>query len=127
VLVEDEELVRTLAELTLVKQGYRVFSFGSGEEALDRVRAMHEPLHLLLTDVVLPGLNGKEVAEQMVLLRPGIRVIYVSGYPDDVISHHGVLDPGIDFIPKPYSLETLARRVRASLDGAEPDTGSSTA
>jgi DNA-binding NtrC family response regulator len=80
------------------------------------VRELTGPLHLLVTDVVLPGMNGRILAQQVEALRPGTKVLYTSGYSEDVVIHHGVLDPGIEFVPKPYSIDLLARRVREVLD-----------
>ena len=116
VLVEDEEAVRSLASLLLARQGYMVHAFGSGPEAIDALGAMTEPVHLLMTDVVMPEMNGRVLAERVVALRPAIRVLFTSGYTADAIVHHGVLDEGVEFLPKPYTVGSLARRVREVLD-----------
>jgi PAS domain S-box-containing protein len=115
-LVEDEEKVRAVAVGLLRRLGYTVIASSCATEALSAVRELTGPLHLLVTDVVLPGMNGRILAQQVEALRPGTKVLYTSGYSEDVVIHHGVLDPGIEFVPKPYSIDLLARRVREVLD-----------
>jgi PAS domain S-box-containing protein len=116
-LVEDEPLVRDLAHRILSQQGYKVLEAANGEEAL-RVVQEHigEKIHLLLTDVVMPQMGGKELADQLKLLRPDVKVLYTSGYTDDAIVHHGVLEPGTHFLQKPFSPKTLSHKVREVLD-----------
>jgi len=120
VLVEDEEHVRTIASLMLRRQGYTVHAFPDGPSAIAAVEAMTGHLELVITDVVMPRMNGKVLSERLLELRPSIRVLYTSGYTADVIVHHGVLDEGVEFLSKPYSLELLARRVREVLDKPQP-------
>ncbi len=120
VLVEDDELVRALAVLLLERQGYTVHAFPDGASAIDAVTTMTGPLHLLLTDVIMPGMNGRVLAEQITALRPTIKVLYASGYTANVIAHHGVLKAGIEFLAKPYSMSMLAGRVREVLDTPTP-------
>ena len=115
-LVEDETAVRELAERLLKRQGYRVHAFASGGEALQALEGLAEPVHMLFTDVVLPGMNGRDLAERVSGARPGLRVLFTSGHSDEVIAHHGVLDR-VEFIAKPYTASSLARRVREVLDG----------
>ena len=116
-LVEDEPSVRDLAHRLLNQQGYKVLEAANGEEAL-RVVQEHigEKIHLLLTDVVMPQMGGKELANQLKLLRPDVKVLYTSGYTDDAIVHHGVLEPGTHFLQKPFSPKTLSHKVREVLD-----------
>jgi CheY-like chemotaxis protein len=116
-LVEDEPPVRDLALRLLNQQGYKVLEAGNGEEAL-RVVQEHigEKIHLLLTDVVMPQMGGKELANQLKLLRPDVKVLYTSGYTDDAIVHHGVLEAGTHFLQKPFSPVALAQKVREVLD-----------
>jgi PAS domain S-box-containing protein len=116
-LVEDEQEVRLLAHRLLSQQGYRVLEATNGEEALYVAHEQGgEEIHLLLTDVVMPQMGGKELADQLKILRPDIKVLYTSGYTDDAIVHHGVLEPGIHFLQKPFSLKTLSHKVREVLD-----------
>jgi two-component system cell cycle sensor histidine kinase/response regulator CckA len=115
-LVEDEEVVRHLVEKVLKANGYTVLVAATGRDA-ERVAGEHEgPIHLLMTDVVLPGINGRQVAELLTAVRPGIRVLYLSGYTDDAIVRHGVLEPGVAFLQKPFSPAVLGRKVREVLD-----------
>ncbi len=115
-IAEDDEMVRTLAVRLLVSLGYQVLPAGSGADALTIAKTHEGPIALLLTDVVMPRMNGRELAEELVAVRPEIKVLYTSGYTHDVISHHGVLDQGIHFVAKPYSLDALAARVREVID-----------
>jgi two-component system cell cycle sensor histidine kinase/response regulator CckA len=117
-LVEDEDSVRRLASLLLERSGYRLLVASSAEEALETARGYDGPIDLLLTDVVLPGLNGRRLADMLAPERPSMKVIFASGYFDE----RGILEPGSDFIQKPFNPETLARTVRRALDrkGARP-------
>ena len=117
IVVEDEDTVRELAVRILKRQGYRVHGFANGGEALMAVAELDEDIHLLITDVVMPGINGRVLANNLLKLRPSLKVLFTSGYTGDVIVHHGMLDEGIEFIAKPYTLEQLAKRVREVLDG----------
>jgi two-component system, cell cycle sensor histidine kinase and response regulator CckA len=116
VLVEDDATVRALMVRLLERQGYQVVDFSRGALMLEWLRATSAPIHLLLTDVIMPGMNGKELAEQANVLRPGLRVLYASGYTANVIVHHGVLKPDIEFLAKPFTAVQLADKVRAALD-----------
>jgi two-component system cell cycle sensor histidine kinase/response regulator CckA len=115
--VEDEEEVRTLVVRILREQGYTVIAAAHGEEAM-RLAEEHRGngIHLLLTDVVMPGMSGRELAEGLKLRYPGIKVLYMSGYTDDAIVHHGVIEEGINYIQKPFTLDSLARKLREVLD-----------
>ena len=116
-LVEDEPSVRDLANRLLKQQGYRVLEAANGEEALRLVReTAGERIHLLLTDVVLPQMSGKELADQLKIFRPDLKVLYTSGYTDFAVVHHGVLNSGTHFLQKPFSLKTLSQKVREALD-----------
>jgi PAS domain S-box-containing protein len=117
-LVEDDAQVRELVERVLQEQGYTVLVAPDGPQALELSTHHVEPIHLLLTDVVLPGVSGKELAETLVQAQPGLKTLYMSGYTDEAISHHGVLEPGVAFLQKPVSLITLARKIREVLDAA---------
>ena len=119
-LVEDEPLVRALARKVLQRAGYHVLTAGSGAEALDVADQQKEPIHLLLTDVVMPGMSGRDVMRQLAPKRPGMKVLYVSGYADEAVARHGVLDPGTGFLQKPFTPQALAHKVREVLDGSAP-------
>ena len=96
--------------------GYNVLQARNGREALDLVRGHDHPIHLLLTDVVMPQMSGRQLAESVADIQPGIRVLYMSGYTDGVIAHHGVLDDGVAYLQKPFTADFLARKVREVLD-----------
>jgi two-component system cell cycle sensor histidine kinase/response regulator CckA len=115
-LVEDEPFVRELTERALKRHGYRVLACPEGAAALAVAASFRGPIHLLLTDLVMPGMNGWELAARLEDMRPGIRILFTSGHPSDVMSRHGLLEPGLRFIPKPYTPHTLAARIRAVLD-----------
>jgi two-component system cell cycle sensor histidine kinase/response regulator CckA len=115
-VVEDEPAVRALAERILRSCGYEVLSASDGLEALRIGQNYQRPIHLLLTDVIMPSMNGKELAERLQQQQPHMRVVYMSGYGEDVIAHHGVLDEGIAFLAKPFTLDTLTTQIRAMLD-----------
>ncbi len=116
-LVEDNEQVRNLTESILKRCGYNVIPAQDGSEALDLLASYKQPVHLLLTDVVMPGLNGKELFIQAAKKRPGLKVLYMSGYTGRVIAHSGMLGEDAPFIKKPFSVNTLATNVRKALDG----------
>jgi PAS domain S-box-containing protein len=115
-LVEDAESLQELTRVLLKTNGYTVLAAENGAEAIELAEHEDRPIHLLLTDVVMPGMSGREVANYLTAKRPDMRVIYMSGYTNDVIAHHGVLDSGISFIEKPFSQETLMRKLREVLD-----------
>jgi hypothetical protein len=116
-VVEDDAAVRRVTEQILVGAGYRVLAAASGLAAMDILLAEREGVQLLLTDVVMPGMNGRVLAERAQALLPGLRVLYASGYDDDLVAAHGVLPPDVAFVQKPFSTEALLTRVRAVLDG----------
>lgn len=115
-LVEDDDVVRGLARKVLEDFGYAVIEAGSGEEAFRLSQNHPGPIHLLLTDVVMPETSGKEIADRMALLRPSTRVLFMSGYTDEAIVHHGIVDADVEFIQKPFSPTALAKKVREVLD-----------
>lgn len=115
-VVEDEELVCNLTVRMLSSQGYTVLSVANGTEALSLVEQHPAKIHLLLTDVIMPTMSGKVLADRLAAIQPGIKVLYMSGYTDDAILLHGVFDSGIGFIAKPFTTAELARKVREVLD-----------
>ncbi len=117
-IAEDEAAVRAVARQALERQGYTVLEAPSAEAALDLAQRHSGPLHLLLTDVVMPGMSGRALASRLVELRPELRVIYMSGYTDEAITRHGMLEPGLTYVQKPFTPDALARKVREVLDGA---------
>jgi two-component system, cell cycle sensor histidine kinase and response regulator CckA len=115
-LVEDETLVRELAVTTLRERGYKVIEAINGDEGLRIAQKHNGKIDLVLTDVVMPVLGGREMADVLRASRPGTKVLFTSGYTEEAIGHHGVLRPGIEFLQKPYLSASLARRVREVLD-----------
>jgi CheY-like chemotaxis protein len=114
-IVEDDEMVRNFTARVLKGCGYRVLIAADGGEAV-RVSGAHEgPIHLMLTDVVMPGMSGQELGERLMVSRPGIKVLYMSGYTDNAIVHHGVLDKEKAFLQKPFTPDSLGRKVREVL------------
>ena len=121
-LVEDEPAVRLLVRRVLERSGYTVLDAENGQQALDLLGAHEGPLDLLITDVVMPQLGGRQLAEQIRPRRPDLRVLYMSGYTDDAILHHGVLDSGMHFLHKPFTPELLTRKVREVLGAVVPSS-----
>jgi DNA-binding NtrC family response regulator len=115
-LVEDEEEVRKLALRVLERQGYKVLAARQGAEALLMCKQHKGPIHLMLTDVVMPGMNGHELAKRLESLHPEMKVLYMSGYTDDAIVHHGVLGKGMNYIQKPFTVNGLTKKVREVLE-----------
>jgi two-component system cell cycle sensor histidine kinase/response regulator CckA len=111
-VVEDEETVRNLSYGVLLGAGYTVLVARDGASALDVARTYGGEIHLVVTDVVMPGMSGRELAAHLKELRPGVKVLYVSGYTDEKIAAHGVLEPGTNFLQKPFTPSVLVRRVR---------------
>jgi signal transduction histidine kinase/CheY-like chemotaxis protein len=123
-LVEDNSMVLEFALNALKGLGYTVIQASDGEEAISLAERHDGDIHILVSDVILPGMNGKALADRLVHIRPGMRVLFTSGYSGDLISHHGVLEEGIHFISKPYTAHALARKIRDVLDKDEPAGGS---
>ena len=115
-LAEDEPQVLALVRSVLVRHGYTVLTASRPSEALTIAAAHPGPIHLLVTDVVMPGMNGRELRTRMEAIKPGVRCLYVSGYTADVIAHQGVLDEGVQFLQKPFSIAALTGRIRDVLD-----------
>jgi CheY-like chemotaxis protein len=122
-VVEDDSMVRDVAVGLLGDCGYEVLAAGSAAEALELAARRQGPIDLLLTDVVMAHVDGHELAARLSERRPGLKVLYSSGYAENVIVHHGVLDPGVQSIAKPYSLDALSACVREVLDGPKEKDG----
>jgi len=114
-IVEDDDRLRKLLRITLEKYGYKVLDAGNGEEAIEICNSYDGIIQLMITDVVMPKMNGKEAVDRIQPLYPKMKVIFMSGYTDDAISHHGVLEPGLNFIEKPFKHEQLALKIREVL------------
>ena len=114
-LVEDEESVRELVRETLAARGYKVLEAENGESGLRVAEAHGDGIDILITDVVMPGMGGRELAKRLLQIRPTLGVLYLSGYTEDTILHQGVLGPGTAFLQKPFTLQNLARKVREVL------------
>ena len=118
-VVEDEEMVRRLVCQILKNKGYRVLEARNGEEGLQVCRQQSAPIHILVTDVVMPEMNGRELANRVASIRPAMKVLFMSGYAEDAVVSDGVLDPGLNFIQKPFAPEALAWKVREVLGRSE--------
>ncbi|MBN2352845.1 MAG: response regulator [Spirochaetales bacterium] len=116
ILVEDDEMVRSITAIELEKLGYQVLPLKSPEDALSAFRQRKPAFKLLITDVIMPGMNGIELKTQIAALQPGIKVLFMSGYTANTIVHHGVLDKKLHFLQKPFTLEELARKVREAIE-----------
>src|SRR5216110_1072493 len=115
-VAEDEAAVRAVTREVLERQGYVVLEAPHGAAALDIAAQHRGPIQLLVTDVVMPGLSGRQLADRLARLRPDTKVLYVSGYTDDAVVRHGVLEAGIAYLQKPFTIDSLARKVREVLD-----------
>ena len=115
-VVEDEEKVRHVTVDALRELGYTAIQAGNASEALQQL-TLHPNVALLLTDIVMPDMNGKKLADRAVELKPGLKVIFTTGYTRNAVVHNGILDAGVAFLPKPFSIEQLAKKVRQALDG----------
>lgn len=115
-LAEDEPPVRAIARQVLERHGYTVLEAPSAESALDIATRYSGTIHLLLTDVIMPGMNGRELATRLAGIRPEARVIFMSGYTDDAVTRHGVLESGSTYLQKPFTPDAIARKVREVLD-----------
>ena len=115
-LVEDMEGLRKLTTRMLESAGYTVLTAANGDEALLMLERYERPLHLMVTDVVMPGMSGPTLVKRSDGTRPGVKVLYMSGYTDDVVVRHGMLDEGMPFLGKPFTAAELTRKVREVLD-----------
>ena len=115
-IVEDEPQLRTLTRTWLQGLGYSVLEAASGSEAIKIVEADQSEIHLLLTDLIMPGLSGRQLAEQICLKCPSMNVVFMTGYTDDVVVQHKLLQSGSHLLRKPFTRADLARTVRAAID-----------
>jgi two-component system, cell cycle sensor histidine kinase and response regulator CckA len=115
-VAEDDDVLRPLARALLTKLGYTVLDAANADAAVAHARAHKGPIHLLLSDVVMPGASGRDLARRLAESHPHTKVLYVSGYTDDAIVHHGMLEPGLNYLQKPFTPDALARKVRDVLD-----------
>jgi DNA-binding NtrC family response regulator len=114
-LVEDEDQVRNLTRAMLVREGHRVFDFGSGAEALEFLRGQPEAIDLLMSDIVMPHMNGMDLAREAQAVRPNLRVLLMSGYTETAVSGQGLIAAGTAFIHKPFTAASLRNKVREAL------------
>jgi len=114
-LVEDEKALLELGKTLLEQLGYSVLATGSPNEAFQLVDEYAGDIHLLMTDVVMPEMSGRDLQQRLIALRPGLKCLFMSGYTADVIAHQGVLALGVHFLQKPFSIETLATKLREAL------------
>ncbi|HKW95716.1 MAG TPA: response regulator, partial [Methylomirabilota bacterium] len=114
-LVEDETEVRRLARQVMETAGYTVLEAHEGNEALALCQRNETSIDLLLTDVIMPGMSGRELADRLTTMRPTMKVLFVSGYTDDRLGRHGVLEPGVEFLAKPFSPAELLERIHEAL------------
>jgi len=126
-LVEDEESVRELVHVTLVSRGYKVLQAENGEAGLRMAEACKESIDILITDVVMPGMGGRELAKKLLALRPSISVLYLSGYTEDAVVTQGAVGPATAFLQKPFTLQNLAKKVREVLRAKSSTTAASKA
>ena len=118
-LVEDDEAILNLSKMMLEKLGYTVLAARTPVYAIHLVEEHPGDIHLLITDVVMPEMNGRELAEELHTIRPNLKCLYMSGYTGDVIAHRGILEEGVNFIQKPFGSDDFAARVRQVLDRLE--------
>lgn len=114
--MEDEEEVLKLAAPILLRQGYTILKAANDEEALKVCKERREPFHLLLTDVVMPQMSGRQLAGQLKQGCQDFKVLYLSGFTDNAITHHGMLEKGVNYLQKPFTVDGLVRKVREVLD-----------
>ncbi len=121
-LVEDDAIVRDTTMKALKRLGYTVLHASNGNEAIGLAGQHRGRIHLLLTDVVMPGMNGRQLAERLVSIYPGMQILYSSGYTENMIAHHGVIEEGLSFIGKPYTPQVLAMKIREVLSAAAKES-----
>ena len=115
-IAEDEPDLRDLTRIFLQDYGYTVIAAASAEEAVEMAESLADPIHLLLTDVIMPGMSGRQLAERILNKRPDAKIVYMTGYTDDMVMQHNVLGPGVQLLQKPFTRADLALKVRSTLD-----------
>jgi DNA-binding NtrC family response regulator len=120
-IVEDEAQLLQLAKVALERWGYRAHTASSPADALAFLERTDVQIDLLLTDVVMPGMNGNELKERLAQRQPGLKVLFMSGYAPRAVAQRGILDDGVDFLPKPFTLDDLGRKIREVLDRSSTD------
>jgi len=115
-VVEDDAMIMKVIKQVLTGSGYNVLSAGDGKEALNLADQYKDAIHMLLTDIIMPCMGGRELADQVKKTRPDIKILYMSGYTDDAIVRHGMLEKGLSFIQKPFASDSLKKKVREVLD-----------
>jgi DNA-binding NtrC family response regulator len=115
-LVEDEPSILRMTRMMLERKGYTVISAATPTQAMEKAKNHSGAIDLLMTDVVMPEMNGRDLAEEITALYPSIRLLFMSGYTSNVIAHHGILDEGVAFIQKPFSMADMTEKVRELLD-----------
>ena len=115
-VAEDEPDLRELTRIFLEGYGYQVLEASGADQAIEKAEKSAEPIHLLLTDVIMPGMSGRQLAEKILCKRPQTKIVYMTGYTDDMVVQHKVLEPGVQLLQKPFTKVELGRKVRATLD-----------
>jgi CheY-like chemotaxis protein len=117
-VVEDDEMIRSLIRDILESTGYRVLVADDPDQGMKLIGEQQDEIHLLLTDLILPGMSGRELVDRVTKEKPEMRVLFMSGYSDEAVARHGILEPGLAFLQKPFSRDGLVRKVRDVLDSA---------
>ncbi len=120
-LVEDEPSIIQIASMMLERWGYQILAASTPDAAIELARQHQGEIHLLISDVILPGMNGRELANRLIALHPDMKCMFMSGYTSDIIDSHGVFDTGVFFIQKPFNMEDLTSKVRQALDSGKPE------
>lgn len=115
-LVEDEDQVKEIIRNVLIGYGYNVIDSSGGDEAFEKAENYKGQIHILITDIMMPDINGKELAEKIIAIRPELKVLFMSGYTDSSIVQNGVLESGISFINKPFDIPDFLKKLREILD-----------
>jgi len=116
-LVEDDQAILKMTKMMLERVGYSVLSASKPDEAIEIANKYSGQIHLFITDVVMPEMNGRDLSKNILSIYPNLKTLFMSGYTANVIAHHGVLDEGVNFIQKPFSREQISVKVRELLDG----------